>query len=239
MIKILHFPSEILVSIIYLIKQNKKSYRHKRPHISCKIVIGYIRLTNDERMKAGRIVFCEKTGANREVHDKLPAIITRISFVGGDGSRFIFLLTARRWMEEFRLLRPSAARISWESGQWSWPSPRTFLAHVLRRAYGRVFFFSLSLPATGHFLGSGRTSFRFSVHCVPSCLVLSSPARRECADVALARERVQPQDRIIPTCSCHARTYTDARACRGTRRILYVVRERYFRVGTHAATRFA
>lgn len=28
--------------------------------------MGYVRLVNDERMKAGRIVFSEKTGANGE-----------------------------------------------------------------------------------------------------------------------------------------------------------------------------
>lgn len=120
-------------------------------------------------------------------HDKLSAIITRISFVGGDGSRFIFLLTARRWMEEFRLLRPSAARISWESGQWSWPSLRTFLARVLRRAYGPVFFLS-SYQRRAIFweVGVPLSGFR-SIVFRPACF--TSPARRECVDVALARAR--------------------------------------------------
>lgn len=191
-------------------------------------------------MKAGRIIFFEKTGANENtLHDKLPAIITRILFVGDDGSRFIFLLTARHWMEEFRLLRPFAARVSWESGQWSWHSVRTFLARVLCRAYGRGFFFFLPLPATGHFLGSGRTSFRFSVHCVPSCLLRfarSPRMRRRCTRAS----RVQAQDRIIPTCSCRARNvYRCLRLPWYAAFSIRRVRERYFRVGTHAATRFA
>jgi len=145
-------------------------------------------------------------------------------------------------MEEFRLLRPSAARVSWESSQWSWHSVRTFLARLALSTHMVVVFFILfSLPATGHFLGSGRTSFRFSVHCVPFCL-LRFAGRRECADRRCTRaSRVQAQDRIIPTCSCRARNvYTDACACCGTRRFLYVAYERgIFALETHAATRFA
>jgi len=187
-----NFPLKILTFIRYVYVYNKKgsikkSYRYKRGQdFSYQIVMGHVRLINDERMKAGRIVFSEKVGANENtLQDKLPAIITRISFIsGGDGSRFIFLLTARRWIEEFRLLRPSAARVSWESGQWSL---RTFLARVASRIWPRFFFlFPYRRRAIFWEVGVPLSGFR-SIVFRPACF--SSLARRECADVALARAR--------------------------------------------------
>lgn len=75
--------------------------------------------------------------------------------------------------------------------------------------------------ATGHFLGSGRTSFRFSAHCALSRPVpayffaLRSPGMRRRCTRARAHTPYHHHtphrrgDRIIPTCSlsCHARTH--------------------------------
>lgn len=106
------------------------------------------------------------------------------------------------------------------------PSLRTFLARVLRRAYGRVFFslfFLYRRRAIFWEVGVPLSGFR-SIVFRPACASLR-PLARECADVALARERVQAQDRIIPTCSCHARThartYTDTPVPAVVRSVFY------------------
>jgi len=89
-------------------------------------------------------------------------------------------------MEEFRLLRPSAARVSWESGQWSL---RTFLMRVCvahMAAFFFFFLFSYRRRAIFWEVGVPLSGFR-SIVSRPACF--SSLARRECADVALARAR--------------------------------------------------
>lgn len=182
-------------------------------------------------MKAGRIVFSGKkqpaptgayparqiTGDNYQDFVR-PGVMDLEVYFLVDGSPL-----------NGRVSPPPSVRCSSFMGIWPMAlSTNFFLARVLRRAYGRVFCFfsspfSFFLPATGHFLGSGRTSFRFSVHCVP-VLPASLRPLAENAPTLHSRERVQAQDRIIPTCSRRAHR----------RR----VRERYFRGGTHAATRF-
>lgn len=49
-------------------------------------------------------------------------------------------------------------------------SPSFSLQAILARLATRIWLRFFVFLATGHFLGSGRTSFRFSTHCVPSCL---------------------------------------------------------------------
>lgn len=65
------------------------------------------------------------------------------------------------------------------------------------------------LPSTGHFLGSGRTSFRFSIHCVlPRFLRSLARSLRMRAEAAFARARAGTgPDYPYLFCATHACTY--------------------------------
>lgn len=81
------------------------------------------------------------------------------------------------------------------------------VAHMAAFFFSLFFLFPYRRRAIFWEVGVPLSGFR-SIVFRPACSSPRPPA--ENAPTLHSRERVQAQDRIIPTCSCHARTYTDA-----------------------------
>lgn len=162
------------------------------------------------------------------LHDKLPAIITKISFVEGRQIQVYFLVDGSPLNE--RVSPPSfVQRCSSFMGIQPMVvalSLSLFLSSNLScaRLASRIWLCSfVLLPSTGHFLGSGRTSFRFSVHCVPSCLASCARSLRMRAEAAFARARVGTgPDYPYLFCATHACTHIQMPAPAEVRGISYM-----------------
>lgn len=162
-----------------------------------------------------------------------------------DEFKFIFSLTGER---EWRFaLYPGCARVSWESGQWPCPIipipfSRTPSSQLAMYIWLRFFLFIRGTI----FLGSGRTSFRFSPHCVPPCPILlllllllhrplPSPPFPLFPSSSPLHRRVFPPPSSLPSSSssCSSlRMYPNwyARACIGSRlsKRVYEIRSCFF-----------